>query len=111
MDIRRKLLGAALASSLAFILKGCANTSPQAVMDGSTPIVQVNPVVNGQILCYGVNSCRGQGSCHMMTTSCQTVNSCRGQNACRGKGAVSMTSEECKAKGGITPLVAAPGPQ
>ncbi len=111
MDIRRKLLGAALASSLALTIKGCANTSPQAVMDGSTPIVQVNPVYNNQILCYGVNSCKGHSSCKLMTTTCQMVNSCKGQNSCRGKGGTYMTSEECKAQGGVTPLVAAPTPE
>ena len=47
-----------------------------------------------QVLCQGVNACKGQGACagggHM----------CAGQNSCKGKGALKTTSAECKNKGG-----------
>ncbi|HEY5928538.1 MAG TPA: hypothetical protein VIV11_42920 [Kofleriaceae bacterium] len=47
-----------------------------------------------KIDCAGVNACKGQGTCKTET------NGCGGQNACKGKGVLTMTEEECKAKGG-----------
>ena len=47
-----------------------------------------------QVLCQGVNACKGQGQCagggHM----------CGGQNSCKGKGALKMSASDCKTKGG-----------
>ncbi|MGH1349208.1 MAG: BufA2 family periplasmic bufferin-type metallophore [Methyloligellaceae bacterium] len=49
-----------------------------------------------KVHCYGVNSCKG-------TSACKTASSaCKGQNGCKGKGFLSLTAEECKAKGGST---------
>ena len=42
-----------------------------------------------KIKCEGVNSCKGQSSCH------SAQNECAGKNACRGKGFKMMTPEEC----------------
>lgn len=46
------------------------------------------------VKCYGVNACKGQGSC------AGASHSCAGKNACKGQGAVKTTAEDCKAKGG-----------
>ena len=47
-----------------------------------------------QIVCSGVNACKGQGSC------AGAGHSCSGQNACKGQGNTKTTAAECKAKGG-----------
>lgn len=44
--------------------------------------------------CGGVNECKGKGTCK------QEGHGCGGQNECKGKGVLSMTEDECKAKGG-----------
>jgi hypothetical protein len=47
-----------------------------------------------QVMCSGINACKGQGAC------AGAGHSCGGQNACKGKGVIQTTAEECKAKGG-----------
>ena len=44
--------------------------------------------------CYGINSCKGQGSCKT------AENACKGQNVCKGHGFLATTAAECSAKGG-----------
>lgn len=109
METQRKLLGGALATAVGLLLQGCATSGTPANTD--TTIMQANPPVGNQILCYGVNSCRGQSACMMTTTSCRYVNACAGKNACKGQGGVHMTIAECQAAGGRVPLVPAPQPQ
>ena len=59
-----------------------------------------------QVSCYGVNSCKGQGSCHGKVDSCSGKNkcstevSCAGSNSCKGKGFTKMSKKDCTAKGG-----------
>jgi uncharacterized membrane protein len=47
-----------------------------------------------QVMCSGINACKGQGSC------AGGGHSCAGQNACKGQGNVKTSAAECKAKGG-----------
>jgi hypothetical protein len=47
-----------------------------------------------QVMCSGINSCKGQGSC------AGGGHSCAGQNSCKGKGNIKTSSADCKAKGG-----------
>ena len=47
-----------------------------------------------QVMCSGVNACKGQGAC------AGGGNSCAGSNACKGKGNLKMSEADCKAKGG-----------
>jgi uncharacterized membrane protein len=49
-----------------------------------------------KVHCWGVNSCKGQGSCN------SKHNSCGGQNSCKGQGYLEMSQKDCKAKGGST---------
>ena len=42
-----------------------------------------------KVKCEGVNSCKGQGSCH------SAMNECAGHNSCKGKGFKMMSKEEC----------------
>lgn len=58
------------------------------------------------VQCYGVNSCKGQGTCSGKVDSCNGKNacntevSCAGHNACKGKGLIKLTKKECLAKKG-----------
>jgi hypothetical protein len=47
-----------------------------------------------QVMCSGINACKGQGSC------AGGGHSCAGQNSCKGKGNVKTSAADCKAKGG-----------
>ena len=47
-----------------------------------------------QVVCEGINACKGQGSC------AGAGHACAGQNGCKGQGHSKTTEKECKAKGG-----------
>ena len=47
-----------------------------------------------EVMCDGVNSCKGTGACKGVH------NACAGQNGCKGQGHMKMSKEDCKAKGG-----------
>jgi len=47
-----------------------------------------------QVICDGINACKGQGSC------AGAGHSCAGKNACKGQGHSKTTAADCKAKGG-----------
>jgi hypothetical protein len=44
--------------------------------------------------CYGVNACKGQGTCRT------EKHGCGGQNECKGQGVLTMTEAECDAQRG-----------
>ena len=48
----------------------------------------------GKVMCYGVNSCKGQGACKTASSSCA------GMNACKGQGWISTSASNCKKWGG-----------
>ena len=49
----------------------------------------------GEIACWGINSCTG-------TTACTTAfNACTGQNDCKGRGYLNVPPKECRARGGV----------
>jgi hypothetical protein len=47
-----------------------------------------------QVICDGVNACKGQGSC------AGAGHACAGKNACKGQGHTKTSAADCKAKGG-----------
>ena len=49
-----------------------------------------------KVRCFGVNGCRGHGSCATAN------NQCAGQNACKGQGVLEMSEAACEAEGGST---------
>jgi hypothetical protein len=51
---------------------------------------------NYKVKCFGINACKGHGSCK------STANACKGENACKGKGWVLLSKSQCTAKGGST---------
>jgi uncharacterized membrane protein len=84
MSISTRISGASLAAATALLF--AAGVGQAAEGDQATQEAQVN--------CYGINACKGQGSCATATNACQ------GQNSCKGKGVVRTTEAECKDKGG-----------
>jgi uncharacterized membrane protein len=80
MTIKGALLAA---SAFGFI----AAIAPQAMADGAKDGAQ-------QVICDGINSCKGSGTC------AGPGHSCAGQNACKGQGHSKVSKEECLAKGG-----------
>jgi len=44
------------------------------------------------VMCSGVNSCKGTSAC--------ATSACQGQNSCKGKGWIKTSKSECDAKGG-----------
>jgi hypothetical protein len=49
-----------------------------------------------QVICDGINACKGQGSC------AGAGHSCAGKNACKGQGHTKTSAADCMAKGGKT---------
>jgi hypothetical protein len=47
-----------------------------------------------QVLCQGINACKGHGSC------AGAGNACAGKNACKGQGHTKTSAADCTAKGG-----------
>ena len=47
-----------------------------------------------QVVCEGINGCKGQGSC------AGAGHSCAGKNACKGQGHTKASAADCMAKGG-----------
>jgi len=69
-------------------LFGCAENQPSKAPSG---------VAANTVRCQGINECRGKGTC------AGNGHPCGRHTPCRGQGWLSVTAEECSAKGG-TPL-------
>lgn len=58
------------------------------------------------VMCYGVNSCKGMGSCAGKIDACSGKEGCNSQlkcsglNSCKGKGLTKLSKKECLDKGG-----------
>lgn len=48
----------------------------------------------GEVMCEGVNGCKGHGACK------GSGHSCAGKNGCKGQGFTKTTMDDCLAKGG-----------
>jgi hypothetical protein len=46
------------------------------------------------VMCAGINGCKGQSSCR------GAGNACAGKNGCKGQGNMKVSKDECQAKGG-----------
>ena len=70
-----------------------AATTALAILASGAAFVSL--AKDGEVMCAGVNSCKG-------TSECKTAhNECKGLNGCKGEGWVSKSSaEECRAAGG-----------
>lgn len=76
------------------------------LMMGSTAHADNHKGENNEVMCYGVNSCKGHGSCAGKIDACSGKNGCEaklkcaGHNSCKGKGLTKMKKKECLSKGG-----------
>lgn len=68
------------------------------------------PATGDNVMCYGVNSCKGHGTCAGKVdacsgkSGCEAKATCAGQNSCKGKGFVKMSKKDCAEKGGKVAL-------
>jgi hypothetical protein len=85
MRNNKKLVGVTLAAAAALTFASVPVTS--ALAAGASTDVQ----------CFGINGCKGQGSCKGAS------NACKGENSCKGKGFVMKSSaDDCTNAGGTT---------
>ncbi len=77
MSIKGKLIAASVASLFVSIAPALAA-----------------PSGDDQVICDGVNGCKGQGTC------AGKGHACAGKNGCKGQGHMKTTADDCKAKGG-----------
>ena len=75
--------GAALAAIAASLM--IANTAPASAASDSY-----------KVKCFGLNACKGNGSCKSLS------NGCKGKNACKGQGFSMKSKAACTASGGST---------
>jgi hypothetical protein len=80
-----KASGVTIAAAAAALLLGGATLAPTSVQ-----------AAGETVKCFGLNSCKGQGSCKT------AMNECKGKNSCKGKGFMEMTAADCTTKGGTT---------
>ena len=78
-----KNVGALLASAIAGLLVMAGTTTTASAVEGET------------VHCYGVNKCKGTGSCG------GKGHTCAGENSCKGQGYLDIDKETClKIEGG-----------
>lgn len=82
----KTIQGAVIASAVAALF-GCAETNQQAAASPSAS--------SGSVKCFGINSCKGQGTCATADHSCGKHTPCKGQGWLSAESA-----EECASKGG-----------
>lgn len=80
MNISKTTGTALAAAAAALMMSGTVSTSVSAH--------------EGDVACYGVNACKGNGACKTAS------NACKGQNACKGTAFITMSKEQCAAVGG-----------
>jgi hypothetical protein len=79
-----KTSGVTIAAAAAALLLGGATLAPTQVQ------------AEEKVKCFGLNSCKGKGSCKTAS------NECKGKNGCQGKGFKELTAAECTDQGGTT---------
>ena len=76
------------------IVAGLALADPRMVLSGAVPAMAADAAGGDQVVCDGINACKGQGGC------AGAGHACAGKNACKGQGHTKTTEADCKAKGG-----------
>ena len=71
-----------------------ASTAAMLLLTGSVTARAQEASGGKQVTCFGINSCKGHGSCKT------AQNDCKGHNACKGQGNTITSAEDCSAKGG-----------
>ena len=75
--------GMMLASAVMGLLMAAPMVAGAAAKDGGD-----------QVICDGINACKGQGSC------AGAGHACAGQNGCKGQGHTKTSKKDCLKKGG-----------
>jgi hypothetical protein len=73
-------------------IAGATLATTAAMLFAFAPVSSVH--AETEVMCMGINACKGQGACKTAD------NACAGQNACKGHGVVKTTAADCDAKGG-----------
>jgi hypothetical protein len=73
------------------VIAGAAAT---LFLSGAVPAMAADAAGGDQVVCEGINACKGQGGC------AGAGHACAGKNACKGQGQTRTTAADCKAKGG-----------
>ena len=71
-----------------------ASTAAMLLITGAVTARADEMVSGKQVTCFGINSCKGHGSCKT------AQNDCKGKNGCTGQGNTVTSAEDCSAKGG-----------
>lgn len=79
--------GAFLAAAVAGLFSAVAGAPSAHAADK-------NDKAGGEVMCEGVNGCKGKGAC------ASAHNACAGKNGCKGQGVMKTTKADCEKKGG-----------
>jgi uncharacterized membrane protein len=71
-----------------------ASAAATLLLSGAIPARAADAAGGDQVMCEGINACKGQGSC------AGAGHSCAGKNACKGQGHTKTSAADCQAKGG-----------
>jgi hypothetical protein len=71
-----------------------ASAAATMLLSGAVTAMAADAAGGDQIVCDGINACKGQGSC------AGAGHACAGKNACKGQGHTKTTKADCEAKGG-----------
>jgi hypothetical protein len=75
-------------------IKGALIAASVAGMFAAGAPLVASAADSDEVVCSGINACKGQGSC------AGKGHSCAGKNACKGQGNTKTTKDDCMAKGG-----------
>lgn len=88
MNMTKKKVGFAAATTAALLLAGCAS-------DDKMSMNKKGEKGNDMGQCHGANACKGKSVCATADSAC------KGMNSCKGKGWVHSNEADCDSKGGI----------
>ena len=71
-----------------------ASAAATLILSGAVAARAEEKAGGDQVVCEGVNACKGQGTC------AGAGHACAGHNACKGQGHTKTSAADCKAKGG-----------
>jgi hypothetical protein len=71
-----------------------ASAAATLFLSGAIPAMAEDAAGGDQVVCDGINACKGQGGC------AGAGHACAGKNTCKGQGHTKTTAADCQAKGG-----------
>ncbi len=71
-----------------------ATAAATLLLSGAVTVRAEEKAGGDQVICDGINACKGQGSC------AGAGHACAGKNACKGQGHTKTSAADCTAKGG-----------